>query len=263
MSDIDETEVSLNNEAMSADEIPERPPRLFGQVVNVDTWACVLIKGQSKVMFDPAKHDPDKRSIAITIEVQSIANNTIKKKEWVHWSPAWKKITLPSLKAAGLDLNNLRGKYIASDYAPTGRTYTSKVPDDAPKGTVGEVRQEFTFKFFEAYADRDQCEAASRMYRAGVSADELGDIAAEVDAAAAAVNGTSPNGTSTGGEANGLPPVVTPANVATQAVKAMWRASGEDTDKFGMMFAKNPKIASQFKDAKAALDAINVATVPG
>jgi hypothetical protein len=46
------------------------------------------------------------------------------------------------------------------------------------------------------------------------------------------------------------------ATIANQAVKAMWKAAGEDFQRFSSMMGKNPKIKAQYPTAEAALAAI-------
>lgn len=228
MTTVDEEIERLEAEAMAADSKPERQPKLFGQVVTVNVWACYLQRGAGKVPFDPAVHPADKKSIAITLEIQRI-DGQVRKKDYLDWEKKWKTITLPSLRSLGLHLSRLKSRWVAIDWAPTGRTYKS---GDDPNA---ETRQEVCFKFTEVFPDRDACEAAERMHYGNYE---------EYDTE---VEDTIPTPTT---------PKPDQRNLGIQAARAMWSAAGHDEAKFKSMLQGNPNVMKHFASIDEALEAV-------
>ena len=134
---------------------------LFG-MVEINAWACALQKGVGKVPFDPANPN-HKRFTAIDVFIQPLAEQEIKypktcEEHWVAEFPEWAKITLPSIKAAGIEnVREVNGKWARVARVPNGKKYAKK---DKAGNPIGEMAEETTFKFVEFYGDEDACRAA-------------------------------------------------------------------------------------------------------
>lgn len=238
MTTIDDELAAIANDAMEADTRPQRPFRIFGEVVTLDMWRCALESGRGKVPFDPQVHQSFRARISITIEVQRISDGRIFKREWLDGDnrndKGWTKITLPSLKANNIHLTTIKGRFVAVETVATGRTW---------QNDKGETVQETTFKFIEAYPTRDACEAAELIYYGSTAED------------------TSTNAPATDEPAE-LPPAPTATNsdhgVGVQAAKALWVASGKDETKFKKMLASNPSVMKHFPGGvQEAIDVVN------
>lgn len=134
---------------------------LFGRV-EINAWACHLQKGQGKIPYDP--NNPDhKRLTAIDVFIEPLPEIDVKYPKtlechWVAEFPEWAKITLPSIKALGIDnVREINGKWARVARVPNGKRYEKK---DAQGNPTGEMRDETTFKFAAFYADEDACRAA-------------------------------------------------------------------------------------------------------
>lgn len=126
---------------------------LFGKV-EINAWACALVKGQGKVPFDPQTHD--KRFTAIDVFIQNLPEIDIKypkslERHWIAESKEWANITLKSIKDCGFDnVREINGKWARVTMVPNGKKYTN---------SNGEPKEETTFKFLAFYADEDECRA--------------------------------------------------------------------------------------------------------
>ncbi len=132
---------------------------MFGQV-EFDIWPCVLVKGQGKVLFDPAVHDVSQRRISVGITLTLLpdrngVSRTIERK-MIAESAEWARIVLPSINALGLGRpRELNGKWVKATLVPTGRKYTTH-------GETGAeiTRDATTFKFLAFYDSEAECKAA-------------------------------------------------------------------------------------------------------
>lgn len=127
----------------------------FG-LCQIDAWNAYFPgNGQPPVPFDVSQHPVDKLSAMIEIQIIPIAEQNVTfevKRNMTSWSPAWTKITLPSIKALGLQgAQNLSNRFVRVTLVPTGRKW---------KGQDGEDKEETTFKFLDIYADEETCKAA-------------------------------------------------------------------------------------------------------
>lgn len=245
MTTIDQELEDIANDAMNADTRPQRPFRIFGEVVTLDMWRCVLETGRGKIPFDPQVHQSFRMRNSITIEVQRISDGRIFKREWLDGDnrndKGWTKITLPSLKANNIHLTTILGRFVTVETVPTGRTWTNDKKEEI---------QETTFKFIETFATRDSCEAAELIYY-GTPADE---------AHANVANAATSDDSDPFAEDLPSPPAATNSdhNIGIQAAKALWTASGKDETKFRKMLAGNPSVLKHFANgASEALEAVS------
>ena len=144
----------------TASNPPTQTYDLFGKV-EISAWACALVKGQGKVPHDPQLHD--KRLTAIDIFVQPLPEIDVKYPRSLEIHPIaefgeWPKITLPSIKALGIDnVRDVNGKWARIARVPTGKKYPKK---DAQGNPTGEEGEETTFKFVAFFDDEDACRTA-------------------------------------------------------------------------------------------------------
>lgn len=145
----------------SATNATLRPQAYFGQV-QCDAYGAVLIKGQGKVAFNPQVHKPENRVTAISISIQTIAEQTVNfplVRDMIAESPAWIKVVMPSFKALGLtSARELNGKWAKVEMVPSGRKYEKK--DRNTGKPTGEMAEETTFKFLAFYKDGAEARAA-------------------------------------------------------------------------------------------------------
>lgn len=151
---------------------------LFGQV-EINAWACALVKGQGKMQYDSTNPD-HKRFTAIDIFIQPLLEIDVKyprslEAHWIAEFPEWAKITLPSIKAAGVaNVREINGKWARVVRVPNGKKYPAK---DASGNLTGEMKDETTFKFVAIYDTEDACRAA---YLANGGTPSNGHVAATV-----------------------------------------------------------------------------------
>jgi hypothetical protein len=135
----------------AAENATVRSSDFFGEV-QIDVWNCALIKGQGKVVYDPAQHKQKATAVDIVILPIPEQNITFEvKKNMIAESKEWAAITLPSIKALGLNLRELNGKFARVTTVPTGRQWTNK---------EGKTYDLTAYKFLEVYADEAACKAA-------------------------------------------------------------------------------------------------------
>jgi hypothetical protein len=135
----------------AAENATVRTSDFFGKV-QIDVWNCALIKGQGKVVYDPSQHKQKATAVDIVILPIPEQNITFEvKKNMIAESKDWAAITLPSIKALGLTLRDLNGKYARVTTVPTGRQWTNK---------EGKTYDLTAYKFLEVYADEAACKAA-------------------------------------------------------------------------------------------------------
>lgn len=135
---------------------PTLPAFELWGMVEINAWACALVKGQGKVPFNA--QDPNhKRFTAIDVFIQplpelNITNTKTCEGHMLGESKEWASITLASIKALGIDnVREINGKYARVTKVPNGRTYTNK---------DGETKDELTFKFVTLFEDEKKCRAA-------------------------------------------------------------------------------------------------------
>jgi hypothetical protein len=189
---------------------PERQTtsRWFGRLF-LDVWACALIKGQGKVPFDDQVHDASQRLTAVQMEVQPLSDYDVTftlERDLIAEFGAWPKVTLPSIKALGVDLRTLNKKWVAVEFKPTGRTYT---------GRDGEEKQETTFVVMGVYDTEAECRAAYQAF----NADEPPFAVDEEDTKARAT--------------------------AAMFIGPLWAQAGQDKTKMADLLGKTP-IVSEF-----------------
>lgn len=162
MSVIPETITQEFDPFASASDPTVRTFDLFG-MVEINAFACALVKGQGKVPFDSTNPN-HKRYTAIDVYIQPLPEMEVKypkslEEHWIAEFPEWAKITLPSIKAAGFDnVREINGKWARVARVPSGKKYEKK--DRQTGEPTGEFADETTFKFVEFYGDEESCRAA-------------------------------------------------------------------------------------------------------
>lgn len=171
----------------AADDPEVGTPEFWGQA-QVDAYYCILEKGRGKVPFDAAQHGLDQRRTAIKFGILPLPEQNVTRdvyRDYVAEFGAWPKITLPSLKAAGLSTRTLNGAWVRVALVPEGRTYTSK---------TGETKESLTFLVMEVYPDEGACRAAYLAHKAAKPADDVPFDAPTTTPAATPTNGSDGNG---------------------------------------------------------------------
>lgn len=141
--------------AAASATVPPKVYTYFGQCFT-DAFFCVLQKGPGKVPFDPTQHKIEDRRTSIRIGVQPLANsglNNIIQREMIAESREWAGIVLPSIKALGIEPEQIDDAWVKVQMAETGASYVSKISGETVKKT--------TFKFLAVYPDQAACEAAA------------------------------------------------------------------------------------------------------
>ena len=143
---------------------PEVPvPEYYGQALT-DAFYCVLQRGVGKMPFDATQHRVEDRRTAVKISIIPIPEQNARDvtREYIAEFGAWVKITLPSIKAIGLEPKTLNNAWVRAALVPEGKTYTDK---------AGEIKESLTLKFLAAYPDEAACRAAYLAARNGSAAE--------------------------------------------------------------------------------------------
>ena len=134
---------------------PELPAFELWGMLEVNAWACALVKGVGKVPYDKTIHD--RRATAIDLFVQPLPEQNITnakscERHLIAESKEWANITWKSIKDLGIDnLREVNGKWTRVAVVPNGKTYKNK---------DGEVKDETTFKVIAFFDDEEKCRAA-------------------------------------------------------------------------------------------------------
>lgn len=203
--------------AMGATEEP-RERVYFGEVVTADAWFVVLEKGVGKRVYDSTSDDPALRRTAIKIEIDPLKGEFLVTQECLHFEAAWLNCTLPSLKGLGLELGQLKGKFVQAKRIPTGQTYTNK---------NGEAKDKTGLVFERVFDTGADCIQAAEQFFAGRGA---------------------PTGSAAVGHADlpgdlGLAPEQA---FALKSLPALWKASNNDANKFKGLIESNPMISKYY-----------------
>ncbi|HAL16864.1 MAG TPA: hypothetical protein DCP32_08960 [Anaerolineaceae bacterium] len=140
-----------------ADNAKPRDFEYFGQV-KADVWFGYFPGNKAKpIPFDPQQHPADKRAVMIDIQIIPVPEQNVTfdiRQNYTDFSLDWTKITLPSIKALGVDgLRALNGHYVRVAQVDGKR---EKKDENGHK--TGEFYK--TFKFLELYPDAAACSAA-------------------------------------------------------------------------------------------------------
>ena len=140
--------------------INAKPPtfELYGQV-RVDAHYLFFPGNKQKpIVFDPAFHPLDKRSLEIELRMIPIPEQNISWDEYLKilaFTSDWTKIVLPSIKAMGIeDLRALNNLWVRVAKVPGNR----KRLDKETQEETGEFWT--TYKFMEMYPDEAACKTA-------------------------------------------------------------------------------------------------------
>lgn len=209
----------------------------FGEVVTVDCWFVVLERGTGKRPFDPTRDDPGMRRTAIKIEIQPLKGEFLITQECVHFAAEWLNHTLPSLQKLGIQLADLKGRYVQAKRVPTGATYTNK---------QNEIKDKTGLVFERLFADGADCVQAADAFFAsrgqpGGSGGGAGKVV-ETDLPADL----------------GLPPEQA---FALKSLPALWKASGNDAEKFKALIDSNPMISKYYPSTHPQVQALIGGTI--
>lgn len=142
----------VNDPFDSAENPSVRQPAYWGKV-ELDMFFAVLEKGVGKVPFDAQQHSLDKRVTAIDIKVFPIVEQNVTfdvSRGMIAESKEWAGTVLPSIKALGLTVRDLNGKWVKVEQVPTGSTYINK---------NGDTKDRTTFKFTKLFKDENEATA--------------------------------------------------------------------------------------------------------
>lgn len=224
--------------AMNATEQPQ-DRTIFGQVVTIDPWFCVLERGAGKRPFDPTRDTPDQRRTAIKISIECAKRDggtyTIDQ-DCLDFEKAWLKHTLQSLRQLGItDLRGLKGAWVQARRVSTGETYTKK-------GT-NEVKEKTAIEFEAVFPSRqllDQARATFFATRTHVSgAAHAGVQAVDLPPLNEATDSTSAE-----------------RQFALTSLPALWAASGHDAQRFTAMIEQNPLISKHYPPTHPQVQAL-------
>lgn len=140
-----------------ADNAKPRDFEYYGQV-KADAWFGFFPGGGAKpIAFDPQQHPVDKRTVMIDIQIIPVPEQNISfdiRQNYTDFSPDWTKVTLPSIRAIGVDgLRALNDRWVRVVQVDGKR----EKKDENGKKT-GEFYK--TFKFLEVYPDAATCSTA-------------------------------------------------------------------------------------------------------
>lgn len=140
-----------------ADNAKPRDFEYYGQVA-ADVWFGYFPGGGAKpIPYDPQQHPVDKRTTMIDIQIIPVPEQNVTfdiRQNYTDFSPDWTKITLPSIKALGVDgLRALNGQFVRVVQVDGKR---EKKDENGNK--TGEFYK--TFKFLEVYPDQAVCSQA-------------------------------------------------------------------------------------------------------
>ncbi len=228
----------------SMNAVPQSLERhYFGEVSIVDAYACVLIPGQGRVMFDKLQHAPEQRRNAVKLQIQ-VPNRDggfyTLDQDVMDFSTEWLKFTLPSLRALNVtDLRNIRGWQVHVVRKQTGETYEKK-KDGKP---TGEMATRSAIYFLEVFPDRDARIAAADAFYTPRNGG--GDAAPG-------------NATTTSSVPVAAAPSLNDAEraFALKTLPTLWTLSGKDDDKYRQLIVQNAMVAKYFgPDSPEAQDA--------
>jgi len=165
----------MNDPWVVADNARPRDFEYYGQV-KADCWFGFFPGGGAKpIPFDHQVHPIDKRTVMIDIQIIPVPEQNVSfdiRQSYTDFSLDWTKVTLPSIKAIGVDgIRALNNQYVRVGLVNGKR---EKKDDNGNKN--GEFYK--TFKFLEVFPDAASCSAA---YSGAAPQQSEPDPAADVD----------------------------------------------------------------------------------
>lgn len=152
------TQTKVNDDPWAvADAAKPRDFEYYGQV-KADCWFGYFPGGGAKpIPFDPQQHPVDKRTTMIEIQIIPIPEQNVTfdiHQNYTDFSPDWTKVTLPSIKALGLDgIRSMNNRF-----ARVAQVDGKREKKDENGNKNGEFYK--TFKFIEVYPDATACSTA-------------------------------------------------------------------------------------------------------
>lgn len=134
----------------AANEVQPQSMHYFGQIL-LTAWYCALVKGQGKVVYDPAQHDKRFTAIDLTLApfAGSKATYTIER-QYVAEFKEWAGTVLPSIHAFNLTPMSINQKWVHVEMVKTG-TYSKN-------GETKDLTSPRVLAVFDSEAD---CERAA------------------------------------------------------------------------------------------------------
>lgn len=219
----------------------ERPFEVWGQV-SMDTFEAILTKGIGKKPFDPMTDDPNKKVIAIKLEVTPLPEmGTVfsVSRDMINQSKDW-GLTLNSFKALGLKTGDLIGKYVKASTVPTGETFTNK---------NGETKDKTYIKFLAVFPDLATCAADFKVNgtprnNTANTSQVGGTYSTEAAPTSTPANGNG-NGHSGNGNGNGIDLVKLLKPMAINATRGI-SDYDQAMQKMGALLSSMPQFAGRF-----------------
>lgn len=145
--------MTYNNDPWERAENPQTRSSEFWGQVEISLYNAVLVKGVGKAPFDPQQHKPEQMVTGIDIHIAPLAEQNVSfqvSRSMIAESKEWASLVLPSIKALGLSVRELNGKWARVGQKGTGSNYTNQ---------NGETRERTTFEFIKVFATEDECRA--------------------------------------------------------------------------------------------------------
>jgi len=145
--------MTYNNDPWERAENPQTRSSEFWGQVEISLYNAVLVKGVGKAPFDPQQHKPEQMVTGIDIHIAPLAEQNVSfqvSRSMIAESKEWASLVLPSIKALGLSVRELNGKWARVGQKGTGSNYTNQ---------SGETRERTTFEFIKVFATEDECRA--------------------------------------------------------------------------------------------------------
>lgn len=145
--------MTYNNDPWERAENPQQRSSEFWGQVEISLYNAVLVKGVGKAPFDPQQHKPEQLVTGIDIHIAPLAEQNVSfqvSRSMIAESKEWASLVLPSIKALGLSVRELNGKWARVGQKGTGSNYTNQ---------NGETRERTTFEFIKVFATEDECRA--------------------------------------------------------------------------------------------------------
>lgn len=192
----------------------------FGEVITVDSWFCVLQKGVGKRLWDSTRDDVKDRRIVIKLEIQPLKGEYTISQEALSFESTWLEHTMLSLQKLQVDLHTLRGKFASVKRVPTGEQYKNK---------AGDLKDRTALEFVAVYDTLEACVAAADAFFATRSGGSGAGRGVEEETLPDPRSAMSPE-----------------QQFALNSLPALWKASGNDKEKFAQMLLENPLISRHY-----------------
>jgi len=153
------------NDMMGLGSSDGKDKHYFGEIVEVDDFDCVLLKGQGAVPFDATAHRADQRRVKVKLvvacEKQDGSSYFLEQGDITSGSKM--RVTLKSLAALGIEtrdqLRGLSGQWAEVIRVATGQQYLAKKGERA-----GQMVDEQALSFVRLFPTRDAAKDAETAF---------------------------------------------------------------------------------------------------